>query len=88
MGLSLQKGHLAILLELQALFNTYLIAFWIPIIFITIPSKNKSKIADRLAILEAEIISYLTNLLGNPTAYWELIWQEGKNYQKEGIKRY
>ena len=34
-----------------------------------IPSKNKSKIADRLAILEAEIISYLTNLLGNPTAY-------------------
>ena len=35
-----------------------------------IPSKNKSKIADRLAILEAEInISYLTNLFGNPTAY-------------------
>ena len=34
-----------------------------------IPSKNKSKIADKLAILEAEIISYLTNLLGNPTAY-------------------
>ena len=38
------------------------------------PSKNKSKIADRLAILEAEIISYLTNLFGNPTAYWELVW--------------
>ena len=35
-----------------------------------IPSINKSKIADRLAILEAEInISYLTNLFGNPTAY-------------------
>ena len=35
-----------------------------------IPSINKSKIADKLAILEAEInISYLTDLFGNPTAY-------------------
>ena len=70
MGLSVLKGHQLLYWELQALHNNYLIAFWIPIIFTTIPSKNKSKIADRLAILEAEInISYLTNLFGNPTAY-------------------
>ena len=50
MGLSVQKGHLATLLSYRL--YTYLIAFWIPIIFTTIAIKIKNRIDVRLAILK------------------------------------
>ena len=74
MGLSVLKGHLAILLGAIGSVYIYLIAFWSPIIFTTTAVKNKNMITDKLAILEAENISYPTTLFGNPTACWELIW--------------